>query len=324
MMEMEYVKRTLLCSLPNFIIAICSILFILYLSSDKYVGRIWSYVIIEAFIAISYIIYTVKKGGFGFNIKFWTYALSISLPLVFHSLSQVILSQADRTMLTRLIGPAETAVYSLVYNLSLAILVISTSFESVWIPWFTKKIESSQIDDVNRYGKHFIYFFALLAMMFMLVSPEIIKILAPPEYWVGISFAPIIIVTSVLLFWISFYINNEYYYKQTKHIMFNTIIAASLNIVLNFFLIPYYGAFGAASTTLITYFVSFLLHYRKSQTLNNELIPIHSFIPSAIMFWIVGCISVFLKDYWLARFIICFAIGAYTIRYFFKVKALFK
>ena len=72
-------------------------------------------------------------------------------------------------------------------------------------------------------------------------------------------------------------VNAEYYYKSTKIIATNTIIAAMLNLILNFIFIPYGGALAAAYTTVIAYACSFLLHYRYCRKLDQNLFPFSTF-----------------------------------------------
>ena len=43
--------------------------------------------------------------------------------------------------------------------------------------------------------------------------------------------------------------------RKTKYIPIMTIIAAALNVILNYFLVPPFGMMGAAVATLISYFV---------------------------------------------------------------------
>ena len=69
------------------------------------------------------------------------YLLKISLPLIIHTIALNVLSQSDRTMLSALRNTSETGVYSLVYNFSMIATVLVSTMESIWIPWFSRKIK---------------------------------------------------------------------------------------------------------------------------------------------------------------------------------------
>ena len=59
----------------------------------------------------------------------------------------------------------------------------------------------------------------------------------------------------------SLYVNIEFYHKKQKNIAIGTIIAAIINIVLNFVFIPIFGYVVAAYTTLIGYFCLLIIHF---------------------------------------------------------------
>jgi O-antigen/teichoic acid export membrane protein len=61
---------------------------------------------------------------------------------------------------------------------------------------------------------------------------------------------------------------------ENKQIFFIKIsfVGALLNIILNIFLIPYAGIYGAAYSTLFSYFVVSSLIYRKYNSLLNLII----------------------------------------------------
>ena len=131
LMEIKYVKRCILQSIPNIIISILSVVLINQFSDEKYLGRIIPYVIVNVGIALYLLLKYFFFGRTGYSKKIWRYALVFSLPLIFHSLSNVILGQADRTMITALCGTEETGLYTLAYQFGLVPLVITTTMENV-------------------------------------------------------------------------------------------------------------------------------------------------------------------------------------------------
>ena len=53
----------------------------------------------------------------------------------------------------------------------------------------------------------------------------------------------------------------EYYYEKTKMVALISIITALCNVILNYLFIPKFGYIAAAYTTLISYFISTVMHY---------------------------------------------------------------
>lgn len=283
MMDMKYIQRTMLQSIPNVLIVVIAVLMISYMDSPKYMGRIWANTLVTFIIAIVYLLYYFFHGKTAYNKTYWQYALNFSLPLIFHSLSNVVLSQADRTMITLLRDSSETGLYGLAYQFGMIPLVITTTFENIWIPWFTEKMETEDKSTINQMVKPYINMVVIICIGVMLVAPEMLEFMSNAEYHSAIYMIAPVVCANFLMFLSSVSINLEYYLKQTKNIARNTLIAAIINIVLNYIFIPKYGAIVAAYTTVVSYGVSFLMHYFFARKIDRELFKINVYIVPLIL-----------------------------------------
>lgn len=292
MMNFSYKQRTLLLILPNLLyvcLAITSVL--LFVKSDLYMGLIVPHAAVVLFFGILTAVFVFKRSRPSFNKKYLKYTLALSVPLVAHGMALNVLSQSDRTMITWLADSSQTGIYSLIYNISMLATVIISSIEGVWIPFFVDRCKKDEHDVINRSVKKYILLISCAMIGLLTVSPEIIKLLADQRYWEGIIIIPPIIASNYIMFAYSLYVNIEHYHKKTKIIAVNTIIAAAVNVVLNFMFIPYFGYVAAAYTTLASYFVSFCCHARYAKKLEARLYPIVYFIPSLLQ--LSGAIFVF-------------------------------
>lgn len=285
MMEVNYLKRALLLALPNIVISIFSVVVLITIKDDKYLGRIIPSVIVSLVIGSYYLASYFIKGKKLVDFQYWKYALTLSLPLIFHGLSVIVLATSDRTMITVFRSPSETGIYSLVYSLTMVSTVVTTSLESVWIPWFTKKMEVEDKDSINKMVGYYIEIAMVVMIVILMIGPEILMLMAPKEYWSGKYIIPPILLASFLIFLYSISVDLEYYYKSTKIIAINTIIAATTNFGLNMLLIPKYGSIAAAYTTVTSYIISFCIHYRAARKLDSDLFhPKIYFKPFFVMF----------------------------------------
>ena len=101
MMKVDYIKKTLLLALPNLTIQVAAIITILNMHGDnKYMGYIIPYAAVYTIVGIYFVIASFIRGKKVFNKLYWKYALTYSLPLIFHGLSLVLLSSSDRIMMT--------------------------------------------------------------------------------------------------------------------------------------------------------------------------------------------------------------------------------
>ena len=88
-----------------------------------------------------------------------------------------------------------------------------------------------------------------------LFAPEIVKILATEEYYEAIYIMPPIAAGVFFTSFANLYSNIAVYYKRSKYVMYPAIIAAGLNLFLNYIFIRLFGYMAAAYTTLFSYIV---------------------------------------------------------------------
>lgn len=299
MMKYNYIKRTVLMILPN-LISVCVAIFLIsyILKKDLYLGKIIPEALTIIIFAIILSVCYTKKG---FNTAYIKHALKISLPLILHGAALNILSNSDRIMITWLADASQAGIYSLVYSLGMVTYAITLSIDGIWIPWFTNKMKEKSYDEINYITKDYIKLITYIMCGLIIVSPEILKILASKSYWEGIKLIPIIIVANFLFFAYNIYSNLEHYYKKSNQITALTILAAVLNLVLNYIFIPKFGYVAAAFTTAISYFVIFILHSIYSKTLNSNVFSIKMFILPIIEIFIFCALFYLLTDHAIIR-----------------------
>ncbi len=316
MMKFDYLKRTILMVVPNVIsTAVTLVLLLYYFQRNRYFAKIVPTSLVYFIVSLVVLLAIWKKSHKLINFMYWKYAIKISFPTIFHGLSLIILAQSDRIMLTSMIGATETGVYSLVYNFSMLASIFIAAAEGIWIPWFTKKMMERSIKEINKNVVVYIDIISTIIVGIMLVSPEVLRILAPSTYWHGEVIIPIIIMSNFIIFLYSLYVNIEHFHKNTKHIAINTLVAAVLNIVLNYLLLPYYGMIGAAFTTLISYTVSLVLHYLYSRKLERELFMFRNMVKYIFLLIITSVVFYALIDHIIYRYLYITAIVLLQLYY---------
>ena len=313
MMEVNYIKRTLIQCLPNLLIILLSIVLIKEMENDKFLGRIYSYVVVYVLFALIYLVYYLFKGHTIFNKNYWKYALNFSLPVIFHSLSVVILSQSDRTMITWLKDASETGIYGLAYQFGMIPLVFTSTLENVWIPWFAEKMRNNDKKSINQMVKPYINFIMILCVSIMLVAPEVLKLMTTREYYSAIYMIAPVILAIFLMFLASVSLDLEYYLQRTKTIAFNTLIAALVNIALNLIYIPSFGGTAAAYTTVVAYGISFFMHYVVAKKLDKELFPMKVYIIPITGMVIFTLLTILLMNYPIVRWGISGVLGCLCV-----------
>lgn len=306
--------------------AILSIVLIQHtINSELYYGRAYGaaipYIVIGIVLAAVY----MRQGKVLYSKKYWKFCLPICLPVVFHALSQVVLAQADKVMLQNMMNDSIVGIYSFTYTFAHVMNIIYNSFNNTWVPFYYDDIKEKRMDSIYRRTKNYITVFTLLSMGFMLLAPDVIKLFAGEDYWLGISLVPIFVVANYMMFLYSFPVNYEFYHKKTIHIASGTSGAAVINCVLNYLLIPVMGMAGAAYATLIAYVLLWIFHHMISKYVikENYHYRIRQFIPGLVAVLMVAIMVMFIEKYIIIRWGMAMVVGIVLLRHFVKTKAIF-
>jgi len=208
-----------------------------------------------------------------FDSKILKAALIFGFPLIFSSLSHMLLNMGNRYILKLLVNYEEVGLYNLGYKVAGVLnMFLIQSFTLGLLPSAYKMY--GQKGDKRYYSKMLTYFMFVLCwsgLGLSLFSKEVIKLLAlNPDYWAAYTVVPVIVLAYVFSGGKSVTSLGMYLTGKTRFIAYNTIFAMLLNIGLNFLLIPKYGMMGAAIATLITFIVLYVI----SQIMSNRFYKI--------------------------------------------------
>ncbi len=260
----------------NVAITVFAIVLIVILENQKYRGKIYAQLFISGLVFIYIVIKIIKISKFEFKVKHLYYSLAFGLPIVFHLLSQYILSTSDKIIINQLLGGSDTGLYALAYQIGMIIHVITMGMLKSWTPMYYELMKKDQISQINELAQKYAFLVFSLSIGAILFSKEIITFMANKEYYDALNSIPIIILGYLFFFLYTLYVSYSFYIKKTYLITISTIISASSNVALNYIFIPIYGYIAAAYTTLIAYFILFILHYLSVRFLFKEkqLIPL--------------------------------------------------
>ena len=257
----RYIKlviRTITMVICN---AVLGILFVLIANKNEAIARVLSIVLVQMIFGVALYTYYVKRAKKIFHINNWKHYLEVQLPLLPHSLSLTILSSSDRIMINNLAGKTETALYSVAYSAGYVVNVLKNSIVDALRPWMYKKIKEKDFTSIRKNVNTVMILITLISIVFTAFAPEIVRIMAPEQYYSAIYTIPPIAAGSFFTFLYNIFSILGFYYEQTKKIMVASVSGAVINIVLNFVFIPIFGFVSAAYTTLVSYFFLSAAHY---------------------------------------------------------------
>lgn len=183
------------------------------------------------------------------------FGLEFNIPMIPAFLSMVILNQIDRIMISNMVGLDKAAIYSVAYNGAMCISILSSAINMTFNPWMMQKIHTEKFEHVNEVTKLISLFFGGGLIIFMVLAPEIIKIMASSEYAEAIYIIPPVAASTFFTLLYTFYCAFAQYFLKMKFLVLINVGNAALNIVLNYFGIKIWGYYAAGYTTYICYFL---------------------------------------------------------------------
>ena len=237
-----------------------SLFLIFHIDTARYYGKIIGNAVIACLFGLFLYFVIMAKGRKIISLKYWKYCLPLSLPIILHLLSGLVLGQSDRVMLQSMSGNYEAGVYSFAHNIANILALLWSATNNAWVPWYYENTKIKNTKIINQLAKKYIIFISMGTCVIMLMTPEIMMILGPEEYWTAGRAIPMVVFGIYFSFLCTFVVNFEFYSLNTKWIAFGSIGASIVNIGLNLLLIPQFGGMGAAVATLISYFALFVFH----------------------------------------------------------------
>lgn len=241
---------------------VLSVILILLLPEEiNYYGRILALSATYGIMGIVVCGYVLFKGRTFYNREYWTLALTLALPVVFYSLSDLVLGQCDRVMLQHMMNESMVGQYSMAYNFGGIMFTIFAALNNSWTPFFFEDMKQKRQAQMKAQAGNFLEVFTVLSTGFILLAPEVYFVFAGQKFRDGTMLIPIFVTSYYLNFLCTFPINYEYFYKKTKVVAVVTVASSLLNIGLNYVLIQVMGVAGAALATALSHGMQYAAHY---------------------------------------------------------------
>ena len=240
-------------------------------TEEKGYARILGYAGVTIIVGIFFYFLNAFRGKKFLNKEYWKYALGFNLPLIPYYLSQVVFNQSDRIMISHMVDTGKAAIYGVAYSLATILTFVMNAINNSYIPWYYGKIKEGKQEENRKISFGIALIMAILLLGVIWFTPEIIKIMAAPEYYEAIYVVPPVAVSIFLLLYSQFFINVEFYYEEKLSLVWGSIGAAVANLVLNWIFIRIFGFVAAAYTTLVSYILfAFANYFTMKRALNKR------------------------------------------------------
>lgn len=164
-------------------------------------------------------------------------------------------------MIAKMCGSEAVALYSMACTCALVVQILWQSFNASFTPFVMDMLNCNNYESLRRVSTLYMILFAFLVVGIILIAPEMVYILGGKNYIEAKFVVLPVILGYFFQFCYSMYVIIEQFEKKTFGMAIASVLAATLNVGLNFLLIPLYGYKAAAYTTLIGFIFLFIVHF---------------------------------------------------------------
>lgn len=215
------------------------------------------------------IIFFIKKYvKLSLNKEYLKEVLYLGIPLAIGGLALWVLNMTDRVMLKMIlpedIAMSEVGLYSFGAKFAqilrfLLVLPFTLSWGALMFSYQdhpdAKKIYSRVLDI-------FMFIGSIIMLGLVFFSKDLItKLSSENDYTGAIIIVPILTYSSLLAGTYMIFTVGPTLARKTSYISYSNLIAAVLNVIMNYFIIPVYGIIGASFASLIANFIRNMLLY---------------------------------------------------------------
>lgn len=247
-------------------------LILLFFTDLRANAIIWGYMLVQIGFGGFFYIYHFIKGKTFFVKEYWSHALKFNIPLIPHYLSIMILGQADRIMIKEICGEDKAGIYSLAYQVSMMMNIVTSAINGSLVPWTYESLKKRNFKAINDISMKLCIVMGVMTLAITMISPEVIWILGSDKYMEAKWIIPVVALSVYFTFCYNLFSNIEFYYGETKFVMVASTTGAVLNIVLNAICIPMFGYMAAGYTTLVCYIFFAFMHYMFTRKICNKYI----------------------------------------------------
>lgn len=260
-------------------------------------------------IYICFYIYLGYKSNWKIKTKYWKAALLFNTPLIPHYLSTYLLGSCDKIMISHIVSDSATAYYSVAHSIAAFAAIMWTAINGSLIPYTYENCKEHKYENINKVTLPLITLFAAGCVVVIMLAPEAVSIMAPKQYWEAICVIPPIV--GGVFFQVQYYIyaNIVYYYKKPVFVMFGSVTAVLLNIVLNYFFIKKFGYVAAGYTTIVCYLIQAIIDYYAMKHITKETVYNMKYIVSlSVIVMLIALFSNLIYDFAIIRYLILFVL----------------
>lgn len=230
-------------------------------------GVIYSALIVEVILGVGLTAYTAYHAGLRPSLDKIKLLFGFSIPIIFSTLGAFYITFGDRYFLRHFSDLAEVGIYSLGYKFGF--ILMQFTWEPFSKVWDTQRYEIHKEGNTsNQYATTFMYcnlVIILVGVGMAFFVKDALKVISAESFWRAHEVVPPILLAYLFWAWTHYCNLGILIKKRTSLFAYVEVLAVIAITLAYYFLIPVYGAVGAAWATVVGLFTRFVFIYYVSR-----------------------------------------------------------
>lgn len=270
-------------------IAIFNILFLVYFNFGIK-GYFWSHILANIISIIFLVIFTKIYKSLNFSkisSKTLKELLNYSVPLIPNSLMWFLVNASSRYFILFFIGISSNGIFGVASKIPALISLINQIFSQAWQISAIEEYENE--NKANFYSNVFTYLSSVLFIgsSALIVALKLLFNLAfSSDYYIAWKVVPFLLIGTIFSSLSGFLGTNYIAAKETKGVFKTSVYGGIISIILNFIFIPTFGIIGAGISSMVSFFLIFMIRFYDTKKYINMTIDWFLFIKTLIIIFI--------------------------------------
>lgn len=236
--------------------------FLVYLlpETNRLSARLYGYYVPSAVIGL-FCAGTLFSKGITFKWSYCRYALVLSIPLLVHYLTAYLLTSTNVIIAKNMAGAAEAAIVSIAISTTHILTVFFQATSGALTTWVMDNLELGKEDKVRKGTFFYVILLAVIIMLTILLTPEIIYILGGKKYAASVSLLPGLAFASFIQSITTVFTIILTYDKNLVKTAVCSGIFALVSIIVKVLLLPDYGLMALVYVNIAVFIALFFINY---------------------------------------------------------------
>lgn len=259
-------QNTKLLMFTSLITEYCSLVIVILVLWKGWYDDIFTILYVYSFFVLLSSVYLFHKLFSNFNfkkyldIKIVKDVLKISLFLLPASYSMAVIQSSDFIIIENSVGLALLGEYSFAYSLAAFVTGLSMAITFFWYSSVVYADDENIVLLIKKVTKISLPLFLFVLLGYYILTIPVINIINK-EYNTVFNIVLILVIGFFINIFCQIFQGVMYAKKKEKYILFDTIICASINVLLNIIFIPKYGLKFAAFSTSLSYILLYTFRF---------------------------------------------------------------